>query len=364
MDMSTDYLEWPIFGVAQAQKEVRLCEALYALSLHHAKHCPAYARILKAYAVLQHGKLECIEDIPFIPVRLFKQHTLASIPDTEVFKVLTSSGTSSQIPSRIILDKITAAAQTKALVRIMQHFLGKKRLPMLIIDHPNVVKDRQHLTARGTGILGFANFGYDHTYALCDDTMQPDVEGILAFIERHLGKPVLLFGFTFVVWQHFYRTLRERIKSPFFEQATLLHGGGWKKLEHLAVDNATFKQSLKEELGIAAVHNFYGMVEQVGSIFVECEYGRLHTPSFAEVLIRDPHSGTVLPPGKEGLIQVLSLLPGSYPGHSLLTEDSGVWIGTDDCPCNRLGRTFQVHGRIAKAELRGCSDTAHPPLSA
>ena len=64
-----------------------------------------------------------------------------------------------------------------------------------------------------------------------------------------------------------------------------------------------------------------------------------------------------LPANMPGIIQVLSVLPTSYPGHSLLTEDIGEWTGVDDCPCGRLGRTFRVHGRVARAELRGCSDT-------
>ena len=33
-------------------------------------------------------------------------------------------------------------------------------------------------------------------------------------------------------------------------------------------------------------------------------------------------------------------------------------MGIDDCKCGRKGKYFLVHGRIKKAELRGCSDTA------
>lgn len=54
---------------------------------------------------------------------------------------------------------------------------------------------------------------------------------------------------------------------------------------------------------------------------------------------------------------MLSLLPRSYPGHSLLTEDMGVLLGEDDCPCGRLGKYVRVTGRVPKAEVRGCSDT-------
>ena len=61
--------------------------------------------------------------------------------------------------------------------------------------------------------------------------------------------------------------------------------------------------------------------------------------------------------GETGIIEVVSVLPKSYPGHVLLTEDEGVILGEDDCPCGRKGKYFEVRGRMAKAEVRGCSDT-------
>jgi hypothetical protein len=53
----------------------------------------------------------------------------------------------------------------------------------------------------------------------------------------------------------------------------------------------------------------------------------------------------------------LSLLPHSYPGHSILTEDIGKLVGVDTCPCGRKGKYFKIFGRIKNAEIRGCSDT-------
>ena len=118
---------------------------------------------------------------------------------------------------------------------------------------------------------------------------------------------------------------------------------------------------MREEFGIERIFNYYGMVEQVGSIFMECEQGHLHAPAFADVIVRDPVSLRVRPAGEPGVLQVLSALPVSYPGHSLLTEDVGVIHGEDDCPCGRLGKHFTVSGRLPAAELRGCSDTRSIP---
>jgi hypothetical protein len=99
------------------------------------------------------------------------------------------------------------------------------------------------------------------------------------------------------------------------------------------------------------------MVEQTGSIFIECEYGYLHSPSYSEVIVRNPISLLPSEVGQEGVVQVISVLPMSYPGHSILTEDLGTVMGRDDCKCGRTGQYFVISGRIKDAEVRGCSDT-------
>ncbi len=57
-----------------------------------------------------------LDEVPYLPVSLFKWIKLASVPDEEIFKVMTSSGTTSQVPSRIYLDIETARLQTRAAI--------------------------------------------------------------------------------------------------------------------------------------------------------------------------------------------------------------------------------------------------------
>ena len=90
---------------------------------------------------------------------------------------------------------------------------------------------------------------------------------------------------------------------------------------------------------------------------MECEHGYLHAPAFADILVRDAKTWQLCDIEQPGVIQVLSALPASYPGHSLLTEDIGIVHGEDNCPCGRLGKYFSILGRLPRAELRGCSDT-------
>lgn len=99
------------------------------------------------------------------------------------------------------------------------------------------------------------------------------------------------------------------------------------------------------------------MVEQTGCIYMECERGHLHASIFSDVIARRPIDFSECDMGETGIIQVVSTIPESYPGHSLLTEDEGVILGVDDCPCGRKGKYFKIKGRLKNAEIRGCSDT-------
>jgi Acyl-protein synthetase, LuxE len=232
---------------------------------------------------------------------------------------------------------------------------------MVIVDSADLLKDRTRFNARAAGILGFSVFGRNHHYCL-DDQLELQLDALESFLQQHKGTPVLVFGFTFVVWQRLLQAVEKLGRRlDFGAGSTLIHGGGWKRLQDQKVSNDEFKTRLGEYLGIERVYNYYGMVEQVGSIFMECEQGHLHAPVFADVIVRDPITLVPLPDGQAGVVQVLSALPISYPGHSLLTEDLGVLHGEDDCPCGRLGRHFSVLGRLPQVEMRGCSDTRALP---
>jgi hypothetical protein len=197
-------------------------------------------------------------------------------------------------------------------------------------------------------------FGAQPLFVL-DDEMQLNLEALKQFLLRYGGQPFLVFGFTFMVWRYFYEPLRALGLD--LSHGILIHSGGWKKLEEAAVDGGTFKQRLREATGLSRVHNFYGMVEQVGSVFLEGDDGLLHPPLFADVIVRDPQTWEESPPGRPGVLQVVSALPRSYPGHSLLTEDLGVLHHIDAAEGQWQGKAFSVVGRVPRAELRGCSDT-------
>ncbi len=340
------------YSLAQPEKERLLTERLRELTLIHRERSDAYRRILSALGT-EPEAIRSLADVPILPIGLFKSHALRSIPEEHVFKVITSSGTTGAATSRIYLDAPAARLQTRALASIMTHWLGSSRLPMLIVDSRTTIMDRRTLAARGAGINGMSMFGRDHFFALHAD-MGLDREALAAWLSRHGGSPVLIFGFTFIVWEHLLGALRPGEID--LTNGILLHSGGWKKLADRAVDSEAYKAELRRITGLRRVHNFFGMAEQTGTVFVECDHGLLHAPNAADVIVRDPANWEVVADGEVGVAQMLSALPESYPGHSILTEDLVRVEAVDSCPCGRRGKAISALGRVPAAELRGCSD--------
>lgn len=342
------------YSLKKEEKGQLLTERLKELTIFHRENCKEYRSILH-FLGIDAGKITDYRQIPFLPVRLFKDMELRSVPESDVIKTMTSSGTTGNGVSKIYLDKNTSLNQQKTLVKIVSDFTQKERMPMLIIDSPDVVCNRSMFSARGAGILGFSIMGTERKYVL-DSEFNISLEDIHKFLEKHAGQRIFLFGFTFMVWEYFYKELVKHGEKLDLSNAILIHGGGWKKLQREAVSPDQFKNGLEDVCGITDIYDYYGMVEQTGCIYMQCKYGHLHASIFSDVIIRRMRDFSVADIREPGIVQVVSLLPESYPGHSILTEDTGIILGEDDCPCGRKGKYFKLLGRIKNSEVRGCSD--------
>ncbi len=320
----------------------------------HKDKCKEYKKILNIIYT-KNFKNKNLTDFPFLPTQLFKRFDLKSTHENMVVKKITSSGTSGKALSKIYLDKENANNQIKVLSKIMSTIFGNKRLPMLIVDKELTLKSRNTFNARVAAIQGFSIFGTDHTYLL-DKNNKINYSILNNFLEKFSKKPFIIFGFTSSIYENLIKNLSINSVQKELHNGILLHGGGWKKLEKLKISNKKFKQELNKKLKIRNIYNYYGLVEQTGSLFVESKKcGYFHTTIYSEIIIRD-EKFNVLKNGKKGLIQLLSLLPTSYPGHNILTEDIGVIVGEDDCKCGLKGKYFLVHGRAKNSETRGCGN--------
>ena len=221
---------------------------------------------------------------------------------------------------------------------------------MLIIDKKANYKDIKQMNARIAAINGFSIFGKNHTYLL-DENEEINFEEFENFVKKYSGEKFLIFGFTSLIFENLIQNIGKNKKKFDLSKGIILHGGGWKKLEKLKISNKKFKSILFKNFKIKQIINYYGLVEQTGSIYLECsDCSRFITSEFSNIIIRDDNLDPCKK-NKTGMIQTMSLLPSSYPGHNILTEDIGEIKGEDDCYCGKKGKYFLVHGRIKKAEV-------------
>lgn len=354
-DQINQLLESSPYSYNGSAKQELLLPLLIELVKFHYDNCKEYRNILDALQT-DISAINTFEQLPFLPVELFKQLTLSSVPPGEISQTMSSSGTTSQLLSKIYLDKQTAFLQKRVLAKISAEFIGRKRRPMVVIDVRSSISNRQSFSARAAAILGFSSFSKSQFFALKDD-MTLDIDGLREYLAAHESESIFFFGFTYMIWEFFLRPLSESNSRFNLGNATLIHGGGWKKLTNTNVSSEQFRNEIFRVTGLRDVHDYYGMVEQTGSIFVECSEHYLHASNFSTIIIRDAFDFSALPFNQIGLVEVISVVTLSYPGQVILTEDLGRILGEDDCVCGMHGRYFEILGRIENAEIRGCSDT-------
>lgn len=220
------------------------------------------------------------------------------------------------------------------------------------------------MSARGAAIRGFMNFSSDTFYAFEGSpyNLKLKEEEMIEFLKKYEKEDVLVFGFTYIIWSEVYKKIKKLNINP--KNITVVHGGGWKKLMEEKIEKKEFNKKIAELFNTKSnkIIDYYGMVEQAGIVFMDCEYGNKHVPNFADIIIRDVLSYEPVNVNQEGLIEIVSVIPNSYPGQAIITEDIGKIEGIDDCKCGRKGKYFTFVSRVDAAELRGCGDTFKPKV--
>ena len=354
-----------------------LTEEPYRLDV--SEHQAGLLALLKtelAYACQRHGSFrnyieawpidyqtsKRIADLPFVPVGVFKSNPpLSLIEGSEITRILTSSATTGQVPSRVVLDSATARRMTKGVMMIIRDFIGSSRRPYLVVDTPAALASNGELGARGAAIQGLRSFATEIICCLsadADGNLRLEGDKLLECSKRWKDAEVLVYGFTYVIWNHLVKPLQSAGVRLDLPNVRVLHSGGWKRLQQEAVGKEAFAQGVATTFGCSAdrVIDFYGMVENVGVVYPDCDQGNKHVPAFADVIIRNELTLEPVSVGQRGLVQVSSVLPTSFPGFLLLTEDIAELIHEDDCPCGRRGTAFRFVGRAPKAEIRGCGN--------
>jgi len=351
----------PTFSLEPAVQQARLLRVLQTELTYAAERNERLRQYLDAWPT-DYRTAASLADLPYLPVGAFKASPPLLLTATEnIIRTLASSATTGQTPSRVALDSPTSRRMVKGVVVIASDFIGSRRRPYLVIDTAETLAGGGELGARAAAIQGLRPFATEMACCLSGDgAREPRIDEarLAAFAARWGAVEVLAYGFTYVIWQHFVQPLRERGLRLQLPNIRVLHSGGWKRLQEQAVTREAFAAGVAEVFGCSAdrVLDFYGMVENVGVIYPDCAFGHKHVPAFAAVIVRDPLTLRPVAEGQRGLVQVCSVLPTSFPGFLVLTDDIAEVIRYDGCACGRRGISFRFVKRVPHAEVRGCGN--------
>jgi phenylacetate-coenzyme A ligase PaaK-like adenylate-forming protein len=301
-------------------------------------------------------------DYPYLPVNIFKNKKLYSVPNENINVILSSSATSG-IPSMIGIDSVTSKRQTMASAKVMSNYLGDNRRPFLILDENPLISNSVEISARAAATRGFLILASEPKYFLINnnDRLSFDIDKFQKSINscKEKGQEVCVFGFTYVLYHHVVKELMEKnIQLNLPENSKVAHIGGWKKLESEKVSKKQFVKDISNLFGVKVdnIYDFYGFTEQMGLLYVSVGDEPKTVSTYSEIIIRDFQTLEPVKDGEQGLIQILTPLPHSYPGISVLTEDVGKIVDRGIDNTGRIGTKFEMIGRAKEAETRGCGD--------
>ncbi|MBQ5620788.1 MAG: acyltransferase [Alistipes sp.] len=307
-------------------QEEREFEAL-ALSVfrRQAEQCAPYREYIERMGVNPHA-VQRIEQIPFLPIRLFKTHEVycgAKAPEV----VFTSSATTGMTPSRHPMASL--ALYERAFTEAFRRFYGEPSEWSLYGLLPN------YLQRKGSSLVYMA----DRLIRACGSGgfYLDEYERLIADLESD-PKPKILLGVSYALWD-----LAERY-APKLQNTIVMETGGMKGHRE-ELPKEAFHKILCEAFGVEQIHSEYGMAELTSQAYSKGE-NRFYCPAWMRVAVRDVNDplDVRFEAGRGGLNII-----------DLANYHSCSFLQTEDVARRYADGSFEVEGRIDHSEIRGCN---------
>jgi hypothetical protein len=294
------------------------------------------------------------QEIPAVATDAFKEVPLTCFPPEQAAIVFETSGTTRQIQRGRHHLRTLDLYEASLLPAFQAHLLpDNASLPAVILGFSPEAMPRSSLSHM-FGVVTRDPALYFLTPAGLD------IEGAIAHLSQLLAteQPVLLMGtaFAFVHLLDSLTARGRRLRLP--PGSRLMDTGGYKGRSR-DVPKEEMYGLYTDVLGIAPDHivNEYGMTEMGSQFYDGVLRGlwprRKHAPPWVRTIVADPETLDPLPHGHTGVLR----------HYDLANLDSVIALQTAD-----LGSAdehgFEITGRAAGAEARGCSLAVEELLSA
>lgn len=280
------------------------------------------------------SSIKKVQEIPFLPIELFKHHEVVTAPATAetAEKVFTSSGTTGANTSCHFVHEL--AVYEQSFLHGFQHFYGNPEAYCILALLP------AYLERSGSSLVYMAQQLIERSGHASSGFYLHNISDLVATLARleAAKTPTLLLGVTFALLDLAADNELE------LRHTVVMETGGMKGRRKEMVREEVHKL-LSSGLGVAHVHSEYGMTELLSQAYSKGN-GVFRCPPWMQVLARDTSDPrTMQPAGRTGGLNVIDLA-NVYSCAFLATQDLGR-VYADG--------SFEVLGRFDNSDLRGCS---------
>ena len=304
------------------------------------------------YLNINPSDIKEVEKIPFLPIEMFKNHTiLDQNKKTDLF--FQSSGTTQMNLSKhwISDEKL----YQESIEKSFEQFIGKAEDYIFLGLLPSYLEKQNSSLIYMVDFLMKKSGKPENGYFLYN---HEELYKVLKELSKQ-NKKVILFGVAFALldFLDFAKTNHQIIESS--DQLIIIETGGMKgRKQEMTKDEllAIFHQGF----GTDKIYSEYSMTELLSQAY-SLGQNIYETPNWMRILIRnteDPFS--YLEAGRNGAINIIDLA-NRHSCSFIATQDLGrtltdseiLQFGSNDKKIN--SNQFQVLGRIDHSDIRGCS---------
>ena len=288
-------------------------------------------RTFTDYLKIRPDEIHTIEQIPFLPIEIFKNHILLDRSFT-AGHYFQSSGTTQTLRSRHYIADFELYEES--IYRSFSQFIGAPEDFIFLGLLPNYSENQHSSLIYMVNFLMKTSGKPENGYFLYNHT---ELLAVLETLKKQ-QKKVILFGVSFALIDFL-----EVVSGFSFPELTVIETGGMKgRKEEITKDELL--SLLKNGFGTERIFSEYSMTELLSQAY-SLEHNEYKTPAWMKILIRDPEDPLrFLPEGRTGAVNIIDLA----------NRHSCSFIATQDLG-KSTGDTFQILGRMDHSDIRGCS---------
>ena len=303
---------------------------------------------------------DCVK-IPHLWAHFFKGNEVLSIPSTDIFLHLTSSGTTGQ-KSQVFFDEWTIRSAQRMVDWIFEKYnwiTPEQKCNYILFSYQTQESSKLGTSYTDNFLCKYApiNEVYTALKLTGNGGHEFDCYGTIDAFKKFADQcfPVRLFGFP----AFFYFAL-ERMKKlglpplKFHKDSMVFLGGGWKGNADKQIEKEDLYNLAEEMLGIPneRLRDGFGSVEHCIP-YVECAHHEFHVPIWSRVFIRDVETLKPLGLNEKGFLHFVSPYMTSMPGHSVIMGDLASLH--ENCKCGMNSPYFKIHGRAGTSKNKSCA---------